>query len=250
MLSRRTTHILQQIIIGCTFLLPTSLSYAQLDSIISTTTSTLEIGDKVLSSTLASIRYQFIANPQSFFNESGTPIVLSYEIPESNIAGLDSLSPIKSIRYGFIDSQTTAPCETTTPTNPNLLDGCLCQNHPGYLGVEVSFRDQYASGEVLPSSLAGIKVLFIAYNTTSNPIKIDQVNQKSSNYTGKFSGNNSDISLFTCFNPDGLGSIAGVKINAINTSSGALGSFNSCLSRAQGNENTNVSSSTDENEGT
>lgn len=218
-------------------------AYAQLDSTINLTTSILELADQVLAGALESIKYRFSSDAQSFFNSSGQPVVLKYDIPQTSTVGLDKLSPIKNIKYGFIDNSTLIACNAMmeSPNTDDYFDGCLVQNYPGYLGVEVEFKVMYSSGEILPSSVGGLKVLFLAYNTTLYPIMIEQVDsdlQQAFTHDGRYSANNSDISVFTCYNPDGiLGEIRGIPITSIRTSSSSLGSLNSCLSRDQVDEN-------------
>ena len=205
---------------------------ASMEASIKSAQTTLELADKVLSNVLEKVSTEFAHQPGSFFNSQGQAIAINYPLPETSSFGTDQLNPIESVLYGFVTSTTKGSCPATST---NLFDGCLTQNYDNYLALQIQFKSRYSSGHRLPLPLVGKKVLFLAYTTTSTPIKEDRVNQENSNYDGQFSANNSKIQYFLCYNPDGLGNLTSGNIGAARSADSSLGSFNDCLSRGQTN---------------
>ena len=205
---------------------------ASMEASIKSAQTTLELADKVLSNVLEKVSTEFAHQPANFFNSQGQATAINYPLPETSSFGTDQLNPIESVLYGFVTSTTKGSCPATST---NLFDGCLTQNYDNYLALQIQFKSRYSSGNILPLPLVGKKVLFLAYTTTSTPIKEDRVNQENSNYDGQFSANSSKIQYFLCYNPNGLGNLTSGNIGVARSADSSLGSFSDCLSRAQTN---------------
>ena len=231
-----STKALQQARVYLLASLLSCTASAQLDSAIQDAVTALELSDVILASGLTDIRSQFLSDPGPFFDTTGQPVLQNYTIPASPAFGLDELAPIDTVRFGFVGNTTAGTCPASSDAGSNLLDGCLCQDYPGNLAVEVQFKTTYGSGNSLPTPIAGKKVLFIAYGINNEIIRINSVDINSDNFDGRVATNTSDISYFACYNPENLGELAEGRIGAIKSSGSKLGSINDCLSRGQNSE--------------